>query len=168
MKRRKTCRVCGELYSPYSRSHRRQKVCSRESCRKTRAQELWRRWREKNPLSVGASAEKRAAWRRKNPWYWREWRNKHPAAVERNREEQRRRNREKRSVIAKPMGLEWIHREKMRRIESLGMIAKTKGIEEVFPVAIDGIQQYLRWSWKIAKTKEMDVRTEKVRECAPS
>jgi hypothetical protein len=39
------------------------------------------------------------------------------------------------------MGLEWIHREKMRRIESLGVIAKTKG---------------------------MDACPQKVRECAPS
>lgn len=168
MKRRKTCRVCGELFSPYSRSYRRQKVCSKESCRKAWARELWRRWRERNPLSVSTTAEKRAAWRRKNPGYWREWRNKHPVAVERNREEQRRRNREKRSLIAKPKGLDSIHREKMNRLKTLQVIAKTKGIGEVVPVALDGIRWYLGWSWKIAKTKEMEVSVKKMRECAPS
>lgn len=168
MKRRKMCRVCGELFQPYSRSYRRQKVCSKESCRKAWARELWRLWRERNPLSVSMTAEKRAAWSRKNPGYWREWRNKHPAAVERNREAQRRRNREKRSLIAKPKGLEWVHCEKMRRLKSLQVIAKTKGIGEVFPVALDGIRRYLGWSWKIAKTKEMDASTRRVGECAPS
>ncbi|MBK8575117.1 MAG: hypothetical protein IPN90_05385 [Elusimicrobia bacterium] len=167
MKRRKTCRICGELFQPYKRSYRRQKVCSRESCRKVRARELWRQWRGENLLS-GHDRRKESGLAQKNPGYWREWRNKHPAAVERNREEQRRRNREKRSLIAKPRGLEWVHREKMRRIKSLQVIAKTKGIAEVFPVALDGIRRYFVWSWKIAKTKEMDATLKKVRECAPS
>lgn len=168
MKRRKKCRVCGELFLPYSRSYRRQKVCSKESCRKAWARKLWRRWRDQNPLSLGVSAAKSAAWRKEHPGYWREWRKKHPGAVERNREEQRRRNREKRGVIAKPRGLDCVHREKMCRIKALGVIAKTKGIEVVFPVALEGIRRYLGWSWTIAKTKEMDGSVKGVGKWAPT
>ena len=151
MKRRKRCKVCHELYLPYSRSFQRQKTCKKESCRNAWQRRLWKAWVERNPLNVGTSREKQAAWRKAHPSYWSQWRARHPGYVRRNREKQRRRNQEKRGLIAKPKGLEWIHREKLRRIEALQMIAKTKGIGEVFPVVIEGIRRYLAWSWMIAK-----------------
>jgi hypothetical protein len=49
--------------------------------------------------------------------------------------------------------LDEVHREKLCRIVALGVIAKAKGIEAVFPMALDGLRRYLEWSWMIAKAK---------------
>lgn len=155
MKRRKTCLVCRELYSPYKRSYRRQKICSKPACRRARARHLWARWREENPLGVGVSRAKTAKWAEGHPGYWKQWRKAHPGYVKRNREAQEGRNRTKRSVIAKPKGLEGVHRRQLRR---MSVIAKTKGIAEAFPILVDDVVSYLGWFWLIAKTKEMDVR----------
>jgi hypothetical protein len=155
MKRRKTCLVCHELYSPYPRSYRRQKICSNLACQRAWARHLWVQWREKNPLGVGVSRAKSAKWAEGHPGYWKQWRKAHPGYVERNRMAQEERNRTKRSVIAKPKGLEGVHRRKLRR---MSVIAKTKGIAEAFPVIVDDVVSYLGWFWLIAKTKEMDAQ----------
>lgn len=60
-RRRRRCRICGELFTPDPRVGDRQKVCSRPECQKTRLKETRASWRRRNPgYGIAWRARKRA------------------------------------------------------------------------------------------------------------
>lgn len=48
-RRRKRCEFCGDLYLPDPRVGDRQRACHKADCRRARALDSKRRWREQNP-----------------------------------------------------------------------------------------------------------------------
>jgi len=158
MKRRKKCGCCRELYHPHPQTYRQQKTCDKPACRRWRKRRNWKRWKGKHPVRGDRYRGQQAAWRAAHRGYNRAWRAKHPGSVARNRSGQRRRNREKRGVIAKPTAWKRVHREKLDRIRRLRKIAKPTawGNPTVQGLVIEGLTGYLEWAEMIAKPTGMD------------
>jgi hypothetical protein len=60
-RRRRRCRICGELFTPDPRVGDRQRVCSRPACQEARIKETQASWRKRNPgYFIAWRATKRA------------------------------------------------------------------------------------------------------------
>ena len=93
---KKTCLCCKKHFHPHP-AVRDQQYCSNQECQRARK----RKW-QKEKLSRDSDyranqAEAQRQWRRRNTDYWKEYRKKNPTYTERNREDQRERNRRRRS-----------------------------------------------------------------------
>jgi hypothetical protein len=93
---KRQCAACGALFEP-RRNVPQQSYCSQRACQRARR----RRWqREKRKADADYRANQEAAqqrWRERHPQYWCDYRQSHGEYAERNREQQRARNRRRRS-----------------------------------------------------------------------
>jgi hypothetical protein len=98
---KRRCAGCGGLFVP-RRNVPQQRYCSNRACQRTRR----RRWqRQKLKADADYRANQAAAqqrWRERHADYWRRYRQAHPEYAERNREQQRVRNRRRRSAGTGP------------------------------------------------------------------
>lgn len=92
--KRKKCAFCGQFFIPDSRVGARQKVCSRQECRRQRKALSQKRWVEKNPDYFCGRYENTRTWLEQYPEYLREYRRNHPEYEERNRIKVRERKKE--------------------------------------------------------------------------
>ncbi len=91
MLRRKRCSVCQKWFLPYQRAYRRQKICSKEPCRKQHHQRAQQQWLRQNPDYFKGSYTRVKLWLAQHPGYLAKYRRLHPDYVDRNRKDQRRR-----------------------------------------------------------------------------
>lgn len=156
--RRKRCRACHQLYKPEPRSYRRQKTCSKESCKILWKRRYQKAWKLKDPLYWEESRVQQKLWREKHRDYWFKWRKEHPGYVKRNRLAQRRRDAQKRGFLAK--GVDWkaIRLDKLSRIKALGNPAKQVDWPSVQSDQIDGIIDYLKGEVLLAKQVYIDAK----------
>ena len=152
MRRQKKCRYCGQWFTAYPQTYRRQKSCSNSECQSQRAREAVRGWHVKNPsYDDGREADQRQ-WRTNNPRDWRSYRKEHLESTRRNREQQTHRDRKRRN-LAKRNDWNSVHSEKLNRIECLGDLAKRNdSIRDVIRQT-EEMTRYLGWSWSACKTK---------------
>ena len=150
MKRQKKCRYCGQWYTPYSQTYRRQKACSNADCQAQRAREAVRGWHVKNPTYDDGREEYYRQWQKDHPGYWC---NRPAAYVKRNREQQSRRDRKKRNLV-KRNDSDRVHTGKLKRIRRLGDLVKRNDSAQPIMRQTEEICRYLDWRWFSCQTKQ--------------
>lgn len=152
--RKKRCRYCLEFYIPSLQTYRRQKACSKPTCKAQRRRTALRQWRVKNPTYDDQREVDHRRWRREHPGYWRAYRATHPSYENHNRRLQRRRDR-KRRFLANRNDWDGVHSEKMARIRVLGDLANRNDSRVLLARQSEEICRYLEWRWLLAKRNEM-------------
>ena len=93
---KRRCAACGCLFTP-RRNVPQQRYCSKRACQRTRRRR-WQRQKLKTDADYRANQEEaQRRWRERHRDYWRRYRQTHPEYAARNREQQRERNRQRRS-----------------------------------------------------------------------
>ena len=90
------CKHCGQMFSPHCFGSN-QKYCNDPECRRARKR-LWQKTKMANDIDYRTNQESaRKAWQERNPDYMREYRKRSPEYVEKNRMQQRKRNKLRKS-----------------------------------------------------------------------
>ena len=98
---KRRCASCGCLFVP-RRNVPQQRYCPNRDCQRARRRR-WQRQRLKADADYRANqAAAQQRWRERHPDYWRRYRQSHPEYAARNREQQRTRNRRRRSAATGP------------------------------------------------------------------
>jgi len=96
-RRKRTCRICREMFYPDCRQTDRQYCCGRPSCQSKRRSRNNRDWYLKNPDCLAYQRDITRRWFLDHPDYRSLWRAAHPETVLKNRQDTRRRMRDIRS-----------------------------------------------------------------------
>jgi len=154
MRRQKKCRSCGQLYTAYPQTYRRQKVCSKAECQAQRRCSALRHWHQNNPDYDDGREKYLQKWRKDHPRDWSRYRKDHPEATRRNREQQRKRDRKRRN-LAKRNDSERVCAEKINRIQRLGDLAKRNDSIPAVLRHTEEIRRCLAWHVAACKTKRL-------------
>ncbi|MCB4755962.1 MAG: hypothetical protein LHV69_02850 [Elusimicrobia bacterium] len=152
MRRQKKCRYCGEWYTPYPQTYRRQKACSNPECQARRSREAAHRWHQKNPAYDDGRQAYVKKWRKEHPRNWPQYRAEHAESTKRNRAQQRGRDR-KRRFLAKQHDSDSVHLEKLKRIRRFGDLAKQHNSDVAVLRQTEEICRYLACHFAACKTK---------------
>jgi len=152
--KKKRCEFCHEWFTPYPRSVKSQRSCTKLACRKQRRNSAVRDWRRRNPDGSKGRAGKIRAWAKNYPNYWRQYRRKHPEYTSKDNK-RRGSARQKVKNAAKRNGLSQISLEKLESIREIKPFcaAKRNGLSR----RVEGILDYLFWKEFSAKQNEMAI-----------
>ena len=95
------CAACGCLFMP-RRNVPQQRYCSKRACQRTRRRRWQRQKLKTDPDYRANQAAAQRRWRAHHRDYWRHYRQRRPEYAARNRDQQRDRNRRRRSPATGP------------------------------------------------------------------
>ena len=99
MAAKRQCKHCHKKFIPRPQNPNQQ-YCSESPCQKARKREWQKQKLQSDPAYRDNQRDAQQRWREKHPDYWREYRRRHPHYCDHNRQQQRHRNKQRRSPDA--------------------------------------------------------------------